>query len=94
MWSHHRVSRRVQYGNGGSELVSYSSFDANSVEKIRIQSDAVVTGLAVTVGGAPLPRVRSVLEVEGSGGWTLDEATGVLEVARVAGGRVAVSRAR
>ena len=88
------VVRQVWYGNGGSELVSYESFDTNSVEKIRIQSNAVATGLAVTVGGAPLPRVRSVLEVEAGGGWALDESTGVLEVARIAGGRVVVSRVR
>ena len=88
----------VRYGATASELVSYEASDPRSLEKIRVQSDAVAAGVAVLLDGERLERVgelRGLEAVEGGarGAWALDAATGVLEVARIAGGRVAIVRA-
>ena len=71
-----------------------------SSEKIRVQADAVAGGITVHLDGSPLARVASALEVDGvaqagkhaRGAWSLDVAIGVVQVARTAGGRVAILR--
>ena len=99
------VLRDVKYrSHGGAELVSYAASDAVSTEKIRVQADAVSGGIAVHLDGVALERVGSALEVSvvaegagehrrGGGVWSLDDATGVVEVTtRISGGRVAILR--
>ena len=80
-------------------LVSYESFDSVSTEKIRVESNALLGGggVTVTIDGEELPRMSSLasmasIDVQGGGAWALDEATGVMEVSRNRGGRVAVVR--
>lgn len=101
------VLRDVRYaGSQGDELVSYDASDAVSIEKVRVQSDALTKGITVLLDDSPLERIGSALEVSGvaekagknqsmrRGAWSLDEATGVVEVARANGGRVALIIAR
>jgi hypothetical protein len=83
----------------GLVLVSYESFDSVSTEKIRVESNALLGGggVTVTIDGEELPRLPSLAsmastDVRGGGAWALDEATGVMEVSRNRGGRVAVVR--
>jgi hypothetical protein len=89
---------------GGVELVSYDASDAVSTEKILVEADAVRGGIIVLLDGVPLERVGSALEVSaavesagytnerarGGAAWSLDDATGVVTVARTAGGWVAI----
>ena len=91
------VLRGVQYHNhkhkdGGGELLSYESYDPVSSEKIRVQDDAFSGGgVTVTLDGVELLRLSSIeLALAEEAAWTLDERTRVVEVSRVAGGRVAI----
>ena len=92
------VLRDVQYHNhthkdGGGELLSYESYDPVSSEKISVQDDAFSGGgVTVTLDGVELLRLSSMglALAHGEAAWTLDERTRVVEVSRVAGGRVAI----
>ena len=94
------VLRDVQYHNhnhthkdGGGELLSYESYDPVSSEKISVQDDAFSGGgVTVTLDGVELLRFSSMglALAHGEAAWTLDERTRVVEVSRVAGGRVAI----
>ena len=104
------VLRNVQYGDDGAgreALVSYDASEPRSVERIRVQAAALSSGIEVLLDGVALPRRAGAIpgdfagdfagEFAGEfagGSWSLDESTGVLEVARYdtmgAGGRVAV----
>eukprot|EP01043_Picozoa_sp_COSAG02_P043318 COSAG02_NODE_3762_length_6271_cov_49.947181_5_plen_123_part_00 len=91
------VLRNVHYGDDGAGrevLVSYDASELRSIEKIRVQAAAVSRGIEVLLDGVALPRNAAIAddvagEFAGSS-WSLDESTGVVEVTRSAGGRVAV----
>ena len=89
------ILRDVQYRKDGKELLSYESYDPVSMEKIRVQDDALErgggNGVVVTLDGVELRRLSS-LQMGGQAAWTLNEQTAVLGVSRVAGGRVAIVR--
>ena len=91
------VLRNVKYGDDGAgreALVSYDASEPRSIEKIRVQEDAVSRGIEVLLDAVALPRSAAISnDFAGDfavGSWSLDESTGVLEVARGAGGRVTV----
>ena len=100
------VLRSVKYGGtdgtGRSVVVSYEAADAVASEKIRVQADAlsgIDSTIAVLLDGEPLKQVGSALEVAQvvsqmaqAGAWSLDVDTGVVEVGRTVGGRVAIVR--
>lgn len=90
------ILRDVHYHKVSGELVSYESYDPISTEKIRVQANALSggggNGVTVTLDGVELPRVSStrLAMVSGETAWALNERTAVLQVRRVAGGRVAI----
>jgi hypothetical protein len=92
------VLRNVYYGNGSSALlVSYEPSDSSSVQKLRVQASALVSGVAVSLDGVQIERVRSVQAEQAfsKAQWSLYEETGVLEIAGVPSGRrVNLVRAR
>ena len=75
-------------------LVSFDAFDRTSLTRIRLRSDRL-TDVHVYLDGTALKRVESsLLSMDdissGMGEWSLNSATGVLEVKRTVGGQVKV----
>ena len=69
--------------------ISYTTFDARAIDRLRVAPDFLRTGggqpaptLVVTAAGHALPRLSEAeLRRRGAVGWAFDEASGVLDVA-------------
>ena len=70
--------------------ISYTTFDARSVDRLRVapsflraeSAQAAAPALAVTSGGRALPRISPAdLRRRGAVGWAFDDASGVLDIA-------------